>query len=150
MLIINSNAIKCTINFNYKIYKMKVLKSFLLLSFFMLAVHTMQAQITGVDYYAGKWSILLKALPQGDTKLIFILDKKETTLTGVIQDTTGKEVTKIDKVELSGDQISLYFSAQGYDVTLVMNKKDDDHITGTLMQMFEAEGERVKEEKKLK
>lgn len=129
---------------------MKVLKSILLLSIFTIAFHTMQAQISNVDYYAGKWGILLKALPQGDTKLIFILEKKDASLTGVIQDTTGKEVTKIDKVELSGDQISMYFSAQGYDVTLVMNKKDDDHITGTLMQMFEAEGERIKEEKKLK
>jgi hypothetical protein len=29
-------------------------------------------------------------------------------------------------------------------VNLAMTKKDDDHITGSLMGMFDAEGERVK------
>jgi len=38
----------------------------------------------------------------------------------------------------------VYFNAQGYDVNLVMTKKDEDHITGNLIGMFEAEGERLK------
>jgi hypothetical protein len=29
-------------------------------------------------------------------------------------------------------------------VNLVMNKKDGDHITGSLMAMFDVEGERLK------
>ena len=76
--------------------------------------------------------------------MYFILDKKDSTLTGVVQDSTGKEMTKIDKVEVSGDKATVYFNTGGYDVNLEMNKKDDDHITGSMMGMFDADGERVK------
>jgi len=106
-----------------------------------------KAQTTGADYFAGKWNVLLKGLPNGDTKMFFVLEKKDTTITGVVQDSTGKEIAKIDKAEVGDATATLYFNAQGYDVNLVMNKKDDDHITGSLMAMFDAEGERVKQTK---
>lgn len=113
--------------------------------FFLLLSVTVQAQsTTGADYFAGKWSVLLKNLPQGDTKMLFLLEKKDTTMTGVVQDSTGKEIAKIDKVELDGDKATVYFIAQGYEVNLEMNKKDEDHISGSMMGMFDAEGERVK------
>jgi hypothetical protein len=99
---------------------------------------------TGADYFAGKWSVLLKGLPSGDTKMIFILEKKDTLMTGVVQDSTGTQIAKLDKVEIKGTTATVYFNAQGFDVNLVMNKKDDDHVTGSLMGMFDAEGERVK------
>lgn len=99
---------------------------------------------TGADYYEGKWSVLLKGIPGGDAKLIFVLTKKDSTITGVLQDTTGAEVSKLSSVELKGDEITLFFTAQGYDVNLALKKKDEDHVTGSLMGMFEAEGERVK------
>jgi hypothetical protein len=72
------------------------------------------------------------------------LQKQDTTLAGNIQDSTGTVNSKIDKVELNGDKITLYFNAQGYDVNLEMDKKDDDNVTGSMMGMFDAEGERVK------
>ncbi|MEO7488061.1 MAG: hypothetical protein ABIU77_13210 [Ferruginibacter sp.] len=99
---------------------------------------------TGADYFEGKWNVLVKSLPQGDTKMFFTLDKKDATLTGAVQDSTGKEIATLDKVELGDNTVTVYFSTQGYDVNLVMNKKDDDHVTGTLMGMFDAEGDRVK------
>ena len=102
---------------------------------------------TGADYYEGKWSVLLKGIPGGDSKLIFVLSKNDSTMTGVVKDTTGAEITKLTSVELKGDEITLFFTAQGYDVNLVLKRKDDDHVTGSLMGMFEAEGERVKEMK---
>ena len=68
----------------------------------------------------------------------------------MVQDSTGKEMSKIDKVELNGDKAIVYFNAQNYDVNVVMNKKDDDHLTGNLLGMFDVEGERVKTNKKLK
>jgi len=76
--------------------------------------------------------------------MILVLEKNDTALAGVVQDSTGAEVSKIDKIEVSGDAATVYFNAQGYDVNLVMNKKDDDHTTGSLMGMFDADGERVK------
>lgn len=99
---------------------------------------------TGPDYFEGKWNVLVKGLPDGDTKMFFILERKDTAMTGAVQDSTGKEIAKFDKVELKDTTATVYFSAQGYDVNLLMNKKDEDHITGSLMGMFDAEGERVK------
>jgi len=112
---------------------------FLLLSF---AAHAQSG--TGADYFTGKWNVLVKGTPNGDARMFIVLDKKDSTLTGAVQDSTGKEMSKIDKVELNGDKATVYFNTQGYDVNLEMNKKDDDHVTGSMMGMFDADGERVK------
>jgi len=118
---------------------------FLLGSIALFFSSAMQAQSKpGADYFSGKWSILLKGLPDGDTKMFFVLEMKDTAMTGVVQDSTGKEIAKVDKVELSDTLATVYFTAQGYDVNLAMTKKDEDHIKGNLMGMFEAEGERLK------
>ena len=102
---------------------------------------------TTPNYFEGKWNILLKGLPDGDTKMYLVLQKRDTTWSGVVQDSTGAEISKIDKFEMGEAMATVYFNARGYDVNLVMNKKDDDHITGTLMGMFDAVGDRVKENK---
>ena len=113
--------------------------------FFLVLSMDVNAQAkTGADYFAGTWSVLLKGLPQGDAKMIFVFEKKDGTITGIVQDSTGKEISKIDKAELSDTTATVYFNTQGYDVNLAMNKKDEDHITGSLMSMFDAEGERLK------
>ena len=112
--------------------------------FFLLLSLNTKAQTSGTDYFAGKWSILVKGTPQGDAKMFFVLEKKDSALTGVVQDSTGKEMSKLDKVEVNGNSATVYFNAEGYDVNVVMNKKDEDHVTGNLMGMFDAEGERVK------
>lgn len=122
---------------------MNPIKTFLAI-FLLLACSVNSKAQTPADYFAGSWSVLLKGLPQGDTKLVFILEKKDTVMTGVVKDTSGNEVAKLDKVELAEGTATLYFVAQGYNVTLVMNKKDEDHVTGSLMNMFDAEGERIK------
>lgn len=120
---------------------------FLGLSILFLSFHSYAQSKTGADYFEGKWSVLLKGLPDGDTKMFFVLEKKDTTMTGVVQDSTGKQIATIDKAELTPASLTVYFTAQGYDVNLAMNKKDDDHVTGSLMGMFDAEGERVKQNK---
>jgi len=118
------------------------------LLFFLLPSTKMLAQSKpGADYFKGKWSVLIKGTPNGDAKMIFVLENKNDSITGVVQDTTGMEISKLTNVELKDTVVTLYFTVQGYDVNLVMTKKDDDHITGSLMGMFDAEGERKKEEK---
>jgi hypothetical protein len=124
---------------------MKKLSQLFVGFFILLLSSNVEAQSkTGTDYFEGKWNVLVKALPQGDTKMVFVLERKDTTMTGVVQDSTGTQIAKLDKVEISDVTATVYFSAQGYDVNLVMNKKDEDHVTGSLMGMFDAEGDRVK------
>jgi hypothetical protein len=110
----------------------------------LLSFQTHAQSKSGADYFEGKWNVLLKGLPNGDTKMFFVLEKKDTTMTGSVQDSSGKEIAKIDKVELTDSTATTYFTAQGYDVNFIMTKKDDDHIKGNMMGMFEAEGDRVK------
>ena len=82
-------------------------------SFFLLLSFVIHAQSkTGADYFEGKWNILVKGTPNGDSKMIIVLEKKDSTLKGVVQDTTGKEISKIDKIELTEMRTTLYFNAQ--------------------------------------
>ena len=127
---------------------MKKISTILATVIFLLLATAGNAQSkAGADYFDGKWSVLLKGTPGGDTKLVFNLEKKNDSISGVVLDTAGVEITKLTKVELKDSVINLYFTAQGYDVNLLLNRKDDDHVFGSLMSMFDAEGERKKEVK---
>jgi hypothetical protein len=111
---------------------------------FILSTGVMAQGRPGADYFSGKWDMLVKGLPNGDTRMFVILDKKDTTLTGVLQDSVGAETAKFSKVELKDGELTVYFTAQGYDVYMTMDKKDEDHVTGSMMSMFDAEGTRTK------
>lgn len=97
------------------------------------------------DFYVGKWQFEFKGLPNGDGKLIFKLSKVDGNITGSLFTSDGTEMTKISSSRFEGDDLELAFSAQGYDVTLMIKKVDDDHVTGNLLNMFEGAGVRVKE-----
>jgi acetyl-CoA carboxylase carboxyltransferase component len=112
--------------------------------FFQLSKNVNAQSKTGADYFAGKWNVLVKGTPDGDHRMVFVLDKKDTALIGVVQDTTGKEIAKIDKIDIADKTAKVYFNASGYDVNVEINQKADDHVTGSLMGMFDAEGERIK------
>ena len=120
--------------------------SFLIAGLFMLllSVGANAQSKPGSTYFAGKWNVLLKGIPNGDATMIFVLESKNDSITGVVQDSTGTEISKITSAELKDDEVTLYFIAQGYDVNLLLKRKDEDFVTGSLMNMFEAEGKRVK------
>lgn len=116
---------------------------------FLLFSQKMIAQIPPADYFAGKWTIVAQGTPNGDAKFLVSLQRKDGKLQGVILDpATNKETSKIDKVEEKEKSVTVYFVGGGYDVYLFLEKKDDDHVTGSLMDMFDATGERVKEQAK--
>jgi len=114
--------------------------------FFFLSSFSVNAQAkSDADYFLGKWNVLVVGTPQGDSKMIINLERKDGKLSGAVLDTTNKEIAPITKIEEKDKSTTVYFTAQGYDVYLVMEKKDDDHITGNLMGMFDAKGDRIKE-----
>lgn len=126
---------------------MKNFKVALIIFLLFAVASSVKAQTANSEYFTGKWSVLLKGTPNGDAKLIFVVEKKVDSLVGIILDSTGTQISKIDKAEVKDSTVTYYFNAQGYDVSLVLNKKDDDHMTGSLLNMFDAEGERVKAKK---
>ncbi|MGC4036311.1 MAG: hypothetical protein QM764_10130 [Chitinophagaceae bacterium] len=97
------------------------------------------------EYFVGSWNVLVKGLPSGDTKMFVNLQKTDSSYSGAILDSTQKEVAKFSKVERKGFTVTVYFEAQGYDVTLFLEKKDEDHVAGNMLNMFDAVGDRVKD-----
>jgi len=100
---------------------------------------------TGADFFAGKWNVLITGTPYGDLKRVYILEKKDNGLAGTVLDSTGKEISKCSKIEVKDNEATLYYTALGNDVSIVLTKKDDDHVTGRAMGMFDAKGERIKQ-----
>ena len=124
---------------------MKKINSILIGSLLLLlAVNTNAQSKTGADFFAGKWKVLVTGTPYGDLKRIYVLDKSGNELTGIVQDFTGKEITKCSKVEVKDNEVTLYYQAMGNDVSITLIKKDDDHVTGSVLGQFDAKGERIK------
>src|SRR5258708_28484410 len=112
----------------------------------LIAIATKVNAQTQTNYFIGKWDVLVKGLPNGDTHMKFIIADSAGHMKGALLDTTAahKDIP-LTKIEQDSDKVTLYFSAQGYDVSLLLAKKDDDHATGSLMGMFEANSIRMKE-----
>ena len=127
------------------IRKMKKLSFVFALVLGLFAGITAKAQTK--DYYPGKWNVVVMGTPNGDAKMSFTLERKDGKLGGAVQDSTGKEMTKITSVDEKDKTITIAFTTQGYDVTLTLDPLDDDHVKGSMMGMFDAKGVRAKETK---
>ncbi len=123
------------------------MKKFNLIFTVLMAVASIavKAQTTTPNYFIGKWDVLAKGLPQGDAHIKFNIADSVGHLKGVLMDTTAahKDIP-LTKIEQADDKITLYFTTQGYDVSLFLTKKDEDHVTGSLMAMFDCTGIRMK------
>jgi len=102
---------------------------------------------TKTDFYPGKWNVLVMGTPNGDAKMTFVIERKDGKLGGIIQDTTGKEMTKITSIEEKDKTITAAFTVQDVDITLTLDPIDDDNVKGSMMGMFDVKGVRVKETK---
>jgi len=125
---------------------MKKLISLFISLFFLFLSFTSHAQSkAGADFFAGKWNVLVTGTPYGDLKRVYILEKKDNGLSGtVIDGATGKELTKCSKVDVKDNEVTLYYTSLGTDVDVVLTKKDEDHVAGKALGMFDVSGERVK------
>ena len=58
------------------------------------------APVTGApaDYFPGKWNVVVMGTPNGDAKMTFVLTRTDGKLAGAVQDSTGKEMTKIPRL----------------------------------------------------
>src|SRR4030095_4409829 len=106
--------------------------------FLLLAVGANAQTKTGADYFAGKWKVLITGTPYGDLKRIYVLEKNGNTLTGIVQDSAGTEITKCSKVEVKDNEVTLYYKAMGNDIRITLIRKDDDHVTGSVLGSFDA------------
>ena len=96
------------------------------------------------NYFEGKWDITVVGTPQGDSRLILCFEEKNGKLEGkVIDPATNTVVSPITSIEQKEKTVTIIFEAQGYTVSLQLNEKDKNSVTGSMMGMFDASGTRI-------
>lgn len=121
--------------------------SMILTAFLLFSVVSIQAQDKqdDGDFFIGKWKLLVKGTPNGDAEMFVSFKKNDK---GKIVGTTGdvkSGETAFTRVEAKKDKITAYWVAQGYDVYIYLEKTGDDKVEGSMMDMFDATGTRVKD-----
>lgn len=114
----------------------------------VLLLGTLSMSFTMVeDYFLGKWEIMVAGTPNGDIKFATDLQRKDGKLVGelTIPADPNAPAIPITNIEEETDKITLYFSAQGYDLNLELNKVDQDNLKGSLMGMFDSKAVRIKD-----
>ena len=117
--------------------------SFLSLLFF---ASDLQAQTAPGDSFVGTWKVKAYGLPQGDTDLMIHFEKKEGKLSGGIIDPATNTVNPFTKIELANNKVTAYFMApeQQMEVYLTLEKKDENNVKGSIMDMFDMDGTKAK------
>ena len=80
--------------------------------------------------------------PGGDSKLIVNLSRRNGKLEGTII-RPDKNPTAISKVEETTTSVKVYFRHLFYKVKLSLEKRDDNHVVGSLMDKYKASGVRM-------
>jgi hypothetical protein len=126
---------------------MKTMKMMLVATFVILATIAGKAQEKKADFFAGKWATITVGTPGGDGKGLIILTRNaEGKLTGYSCAANGEgEKTTFSRVDEKEKSVTVYFKARGYDVYIYLEKVDDNHLTGSTMDMFDTTATRVVE-----
>ena len=95
-------------------------------------------------YFEGKWEVLVKDTPQGDATIPMRFETKDGVTKGYFVEAAGGEEKAMSSVNIKDGKLTAYFNITGYDVYVSLAKVDDDNASGSLMDMFPAEGKRVK------
>jgi hypothetical protein len=104
-----------------------------------------QAIKTGEEYFICKWNVMVYGVPDGDTKMIINIGKKDDKLTGNMADPSKADPPlELANIEVADSVFKATFNAQGMDITLMLKIKDDKNITGNMMDMFEIKGTKEK------
>ena len=114
--------------------------------FVALAVCT-KAKAQTSDYFPGKWKLTIYGTPAGDSWMELDLQRKDGKLVGSVLDSTGKEMSKLDKVEEKDKDITFYYTSQGFDVSVLLQPIPADSVKGSLLNMFDVKGVRLKQNK---
>lgn len=111
----------------------------------LFCLMTVNAQAQTKDYFVGKWKITVYGTPKGDSSSLFQFDRVEGKLKGVMT-VEGKKPITMARIEETAKDITAYFTSDsGYEVYMFIEKKDDNNVEGSMMDMFDCKGVRVVE-----
>lgn len=97
------------------------------------------------DFFIGKWKLDVYGLPQGDAKMMMVIEKKDGKLAGWLGGENGEEPNEFTKVEIEKETLYVRFLGGGWDVPVYLDKDGDDAVVGSMNDMFDVEGTKVKE-----
>jgi L-ribulose-5-phosphate 3-epimerase len=96
-------------------------------------------------YFAGKWTVNMKGTPEGDVPILMTFQQKDNKWAGSYINQKTKQEAALKSVEVKDDKILVALKFADYDMTLQLNRVDDDHCVGKMVDMFDCEGVRIKE-----
>ncbi|WP_394994101.1 hypothetical protein [Emticicia sp.] len=126
---------------------MKKASIFLIALFFGIAFNSFSQTATAqADFYVGKWEVIIIGTPNGDSKMITTISRKDGKLVGEMTNpveptTPTNPLTSVEEVD---GKMTIFFSTSGYDLAIPFEKVDNDNLKGKLMDMFDVTAKRVK------
>lgn len=100
-----------------------------------------QGNNTGEKFFTGKFNLMVYGLPDGDTKMVLNINKKDDKLVGTLGAAEQADPPmELSNIAISDSTLSATFSAQGMDISLFFKIKDDKNITGNMLDMFDIKG----------
>ncbi|MEY2705413.1 MAG: hypothetical protein RL407_1475 [Bacteroidota bacterium] len=123
---------------------MKLLSHLLLCLGLVLFSFTTMAQDT--DYFVGDWDVQIKDTPMGTISLVLTLERVDGKLVGKFVNPDANTTITMSQITEAENSVTLYFFAEGMDLSLSLQPVDEENVTGTLMDSFAVEGKRVKKE----
>jgi|WetSurSiteA1Bulk_404760.scaffolds.fasta_scaffold05307_2 hypothetical protein len=87
---------------------------------------------TDADFFTGLWTGIAEGTPAGDMNIAVSLGRIDGMLDGMIK-IGEQENVKFSRIEEKETAVTLYFTSNsGYDISLYLEKKDDNHVNGAL------------------
>ena len=115
-----------------------------LLFFFITLLFSSASMAQSSDYFAGDWEVQIKDTPMGTISVVLTLERVDGKLTGKFVDKASGVETKMNQITEQSTGLTLSFTAEGYgDLSLTLQRADDENVTGSLMGSFAVEGKRM-------
>jgi hypothetical protein len=127
---------------------MKKLVVLLMMAVFLSGIQSNVAQAAvqsdGEEFYIGKWELMAFGLPDGDTKMMMEVSKKDGKLIGWVG--SPEQRFEFIEVTIKGDKLSVFFVSNGYDAYIDL-EKDGEKVVGTMNDMFDMTATKIVEKK---
>ena len=121
---------------------MKKVNVFIIGFIFILLSGVVSAQTpVTTDYFVGDWEVVVVGTPNGDASMMMHLERVDGKLQGSFSNEYGE--LKIDSIEEKETSITLFFVIESYDLSLLLEKVDDNNVKGNMVDQFDATGKRV-------
>lgn len=126
---------------------MKNVKILFLVFSILFSVTVSAQERSEFEYFKGKWEVIASG-PTGEIPMVVTFKKTEDEINATMNDDEGKEMFKVVRTSISVDKASVDFIGSQGEVTMVLRKKDENNITGDIMNgMASVSGKRIPERK---